>query len=76
MKHIGYDVSRGVVMAILYLELTKANDTTAYNIGLFTTFYVVIINTARLLDIEPAIVTNAFLTKCIFTLVDERIKRS
>lgn len=68
-------VIKGLVLGLLYLEVTKANDTTIGNVFLFICFYVVMFNGAYLSGIDPNIVTNAFITKTVFTLVDERIKR-
>jgi ABC-type siderophore export system fused ATPase/permease subunit len=74
-KEIAVDIVKGVLLALVYFEITKANDTTLQNVGLFVGFYVIMIISARIADIEPSIVTNAFITKAVFTLVDERIKQ-
>jgi len=66
---------RGILISLLYFEITKTNDTTLYNIGLFTMFYVIMIYGAIMTDINPTVITSAFLTKTVFTLVDERIKK-
>jgi len=68
-------ILKGIILSLLYLEITKANDTTPENIFLFTSFYIIIFNGALLLGIDPNVVTTAFVTKTIFTLIDERIKR-
>lgn len=66
---------KGIILSILYFEITKANDTTIENIFKFTVFYVIMINGAYIMEIDPNVVTTAFITKTVFTLVDERIKR-
>uniref|UniRef100_A0A6C0DZA7 Uncharacterized protein n=1 Tax=viral metagenome TaxID=1070528 RepID=A0A6C0DZA7_9ZZZZ len=75
MKLLLNDTLKGIVLSFLYFEITKANDTSFYNVFIFTTFYIILVNCAILVGIDPNIVTNAFLTKAIFTLVDERIKK-
>jgi hypothetical protein len=67
---------RGIFIALLYFEITRTNDTTLYNIGLFTMFYSFMIYGAIITDINPTVITSAFLTKTVFTLVDERIRKS
>lgn len=69
------DVIKGMFIALLYLQLTKANDTNFQNILLFSSFYVVMLNGAQFAGVDPIIVTNAFITKTVFTLIDERIKK-
>ena len=66
---------RGVLISLLYFEITKANDTTLYNIGLFTMFYSIMIYGAIITDINPTVITSAFLTKTVFTLIDERLRK-
>jgi hypothetical protein len=66
---------KGLLLAVLYLELTNANDTTYQNIFLFTIFYISMVYGAILTGIDPNVITSAFLTKAVFTLVDEKIKR-
>jgi hypothetical protein len=66
---------RGILISLLYFEITKTNDTTLYNVGLFTMFYSIMIYGAIITDISPTVITSAFLTKTVFTLVDERIKK-
>ncbi len=69
------DIIKGIILALIYLEITKANDTNLYNILIFTIFYIIMMNGSYLLKMDPNVVTNAFLTKAIFTLIDERIKK-
>lgn len=69
------NIIKGIFLSVLYFEITKTNDTTAQNIFYFTLFYVIMIYSAILFNIDPNLVTNAFITKTIFTLVDERIKK-
>lgn len=69
------EVVKGILLALLYFEITNANDTTLGNIALFTLFYTIMVVGARLINMDTQIITNAFVTKAIFTLVDERIRR-
>ena len=69
------DIIKGIILAFIYLEITQANDTNLYNIVTFTIFYVIMMNGSYMLKMDPNVVTNAFLTKAIFTLIDERIKK-
>lgn len=76
-KHINTFISyiiKGVVIGFLYFEITKENDTTFENMTLFTFFYIVMTYGAIITGIEANVVTSAFLTKTIFTLVDTRVK--
>ena len=75
MRDLTETLLRGILIALLYFEITRANDTTLYNIGLFTLFYSLMIYGAILTDINPTVITSAFLTKTVFTLVDERIRK-
>lgn len=75
VKDIMVNIMNGFILALLYFEVTKANDTTPKNIFLFVSFYIIIFNGALFIGIDPNVVTTAFVTKAIFTLVDERIKR-
>lgn len=76
-KHINTFISyiiKGIVIAFLYFETTKENDTNIKNMSLFTFFYIVMIYGAIITGIEPNVITGAFLTKTIFTLIDNRVK--
>ena len=66
---------KGIILGILYLEITKANDTTPYNVLLFAVFYCAMFAGAQVAGIDPNVVTTAFVTKTVFTLVDERVKK-
>jgi hypothetical protein len=66
---------KGIVIAFLYFETTLENDTTFKNIFLFTFFYMVMIYAGMITGIESNVITGAFLTKTIFTLIDSRIKQ-
>ena len=66
---------KGLLIAILYLETTKVNDTTFENIILFVAFYLSMVLGAILAKVDTTVITGAFLTKTVFTLIDERIKR-
>ena len=68
-KHINTFISyiiKGIVIAFLYFETTKENDTNIKNMSLFTFFYMVMIYGAIITGIEPNVITGAFLTKTIF----------
>ena len=69
------DISIGVFLSLLYLEMTLANDTTFRNIINYTLYFVVLVNSARLLNVNSEIIVNSFITKTIFTVIDERMKR-
>jgi hypothetical protein len=75
MKKTLEHIIKGVILSLLYLQITKANDTTTENIFLFITFYLAMVYGATMTGIDPNVITSAFLTKTVFTLVDERIKR-
>lgn len=66
---------KALVLAFIYFEITNANDTTFKNIFKFGMFYIVMVYGANLINIDTNIVTSAFLTKAVFTLVDEKIKK-
>ncbi len=70
------DTVKGLFLALLYLKLTNTNDTNLQNMLVFAFFYVVLLNGAEFAGVDPIIVTNAFITKTVFTLVDERIKKN
>ena len=53
----------------------KTNDTTIENIALFVSFYLAMVYGATITGIDANVITSAFLTKTVFSLVDERIKR-
>jgi uncharacterized membrane protein len=67
-------ILRGLFLALAYFTVTKDNDTTLINIVKFAGFYVIVYIAACVVDIDTKVVTTAFITKTIFTLVDERVK--
>lgn len=69
------DLIKGLVLALLFFQITQTNDTTVENIVKYIFYYMIIINTGRLTNVDTNIITNAFVTKTIFTLVDERVRR-
>jgi len=69
------DIGKGIILALLYFEVTRTNDTTFENIGIFTGFYVIIAICGSFVGIDKNMITNAFLSKAIFTLVDDRIRK-
>lgn len=74
MKHFITHLVKGIVLSLLYLEITRTNDTTFHNISLFVSFYLAMVYGANLTGIDENVITSAFLTKTVFSLVDERIK--
>lgn len=61
-------------LSVLYYTLTNRDDDTTFaNILLFMIMYIALIIGARLSDIDTNLVTNAFMTKAIFTLIDDRL---
>lgn len=75
LDHIVQLMFRGALLGVLYLQITQANDTTPYNVILFALLYGVMFTGAHAAGIDPNVVTTAFVTKTVFTLVDERIKK-
>jgi len=69
------NILKGIVIAFLYFETTLEDDTSFKNIFLFTFFYLVMIYAAILTGIETNVITGAFLTKTIFTLIDSRVRQ-
>jgi hypothetical protein len=69
------EIIKGIFLGFLYLQITLANDTTVENITRFTVFYIIIVYGAMLSGVETNVITGAFLTKTIFTLIDERVKK-
>jgi hypothetical protein len=76
VSHFISNMIKGLVLGYLYFEITKANDTTFDNITSFTLFYIVMIYSTSLLGLDSNIVTHAFITKTIFTIIEERVKRT
>ena len=74
-KQIIMIIMRGVFLGLTYFTVTKAHDTTFENIMKFTLFYCILSLSAYLVEIEMRVVTGAFVTKAIFTLIDERINK-
>jgi hypothetical protein len=75
MKQFVTQLIKGIILSLLYLQITKANDTTIENITLFVSFYLAMIYGATITGIDENVITSAFLTKTVFSLVDERIKK-
>jgi len=42
MKQFVTQLIKGIVLSLLYLQITKANDTTMENITLFVSFYLAV----------------------------------
>lgn len=75
VKQLPLEALKGTMLSFLYFTITQANDTTLRNLTLYVIFYLICIVSAILVDISTTVVTTAFFTKTIFTLVDERVKR-
>jgi hypothetical protein len=75
MLPIIIEIIKGIFLAILYFEITQANDSTIYNVSLFTFFYTILVTSSDIIGIQPSIVLNAFMTKTVFTLIDQRINK-
>lgn len=74
-NNIIINIIKGIILSVIYFEITLSNDTTIYNISLFTMFYVILVSSSTIIGIDPTIVLNAFMTKTVFTLVDQRINK-
>lgn len=69
------NILKGFFLGLLYFEITKANDTTMQNLFLYTFFFVIMIFAAQITNTSENVVLNAFVTKTVFTILDERVKR-
>jgi hypothetical protein len=69
------EIIKGIFLGFLYLQITLVNDTTVENITRFAIFYIIIVYGAMLSGVQTNVITGAFLTKTIFTLIDERVKK-
>lgn len=67
-------IIRALVLSLVYFQITKANDTTVDNILQFSLLFIILSYGAILGGIDPNIVAGAYMTKAVFTLVDEKIK--
>lgn len=74
MQDIITELLKGVFLSLIYLEITKTNDTNLSNVLSFTFYYGIMIFCAKITNTDLSVVTNAFITKTIFTLIDERVK--
>ena len=75
MENLIQHLFKGLLLAFIYLEMTKTNDMSISNVSLFTLFYLFMIYGAQLTNIDTNVITSAFLTKTVFSLIDERIKK-
>lgn len=67
---------RGIFLAIIYLGVTISDDMTIGNVIIFTLFYVIFLTISSNIGIDPNVVTSAFTTKIIFTLLDQRLNKN
>lgn len=75
MEKILLDFIKGVFIAFMYYQITTADDMTFNNIVVFAGFYVIILNSAVIAGIDPIIITNAYMTKMVFSIVDQRLTK-
>lgn len=76
MEKILIDFIKGVFIAFMYYQITTENDTNFNNIVSFAGFYVIVLHSAILAGIDPIIITNAYMTKMVFTIVDQRLSKT
>jgi hypothetical protein len=69
-------VLRGIFLSIIYLGVTVADDMSLTNIIKFSVFYVIFLTVSSNIGIDPKVVTSAFTTKIIFTLLDQRLNKN
>lgn len=69
------EIVKGAFIGFLYLQITLTNDTTIENVLRFTFFYLMMIYGGIISGISTNTITTAFLTKTVFTLIDERVKK-
>jgi len=67
-------IIRSLIIGLIYFEVTKDNDMTFANIMKFSLLYIFMVYSSFILGIDSNVVTNAFLTKTVFTFIDERVK--
>jgi hypothetical protein len=75
LRTLFFEFLKGLFLSLMYLTLTEADDTNIQNILVFSVSYVVLLNSAKFVTIDPNFVTNAFITKTIFTLIDQRVNK-
>jgi len=76
MDNLISDFIKGIFIAFLYYQITTADDTTVYNIVTFAIFYVILVNGAMISGIDPIIIRNAYMTKMVFSIVDQRLTKN
>ena len=64
----------GVFISLIYLQATSEEDTDITHIFSIALTYVLLKYIADYVDINPDLITNAFITKTIFTIIDVRLK--
>jgi hypothetical protein len=67
---------RGLFLSVIYLSVTTADDMSLLNILKFSIFYLMFIFISSSIGIDQNVVTSAFTTKIIFTLIDQRINKN
>ena len=68
-------IIRSVFLGFLYFWITKDNDTSIVNISRFSLFYLGFYITAKQVGIDQNVITTAFTTKFIFTLLEDHIQQ-
>lgn len=74
---IFYETLRGIFMSLLYFFVTKDPiDSTLTNVITYAAYYVMISLSARALGLGENAAAAAFLSKTIFTAVEERTSQT
>lgn len=68
------DFTRGIFLAVLYVFITKEDDTDLRHIIKYTLLFFLLNVLFILAGINKEILVSAFISKSIFLLIDERIK--
>lgn len=73
-RNLMKEILIGIFISLIYLQATSAEDTDITHIFSITLSYVLLKYVADYVDINPDLITNAFITKTIFTIIDVRLK--
>jgi hypothetical protein len=68
------DFTRGIFLALLYVFITKEDDTDLRHIIKYTLLFFLLNILFILAGINKEILVSAFISKSIFILIDDRIK--
>ena len=75
MDNLIDEILKGIFLSILFYYSTLTDEINIINVFKFTIFYIAMIFGALYTGIQTNVITSAFLTKTVFTLIDERIKK-